>query len=88
MGKSPQDSVRYAFATVGKAVIVNTIILVAGFSVLMQSSFGFNSDMGKLTAITIAVALILDLLLLPTILLALDKDKTPKRVEESESLEV
>ncbi len=73
LGKSAEDAVRYAFATVGRAVIVNTIILVAGFSVLMQSSFGLNSDMGKLTAITIAAALVLDLLLLPAILLAVDR---------------
>jgi uncharacterized protein len=87
LGKSPQDAVRYAFATVGRAVIVTTIILTAGFSVLMQSSFGFNSDMGKLTAITIVVALILDLLLLPALLLLLDKDKTPKNIENLETVE-
>jgi uncharacterized protein len=81
MKKSPEDALRYAFATVGRALIVNTIILAAGFSVLMQSAFGFNSDMGKMTAITIIVALILDLLLLPAILLAVDKDKTPKSIE-------
>jgi predicted RND superfamily exporter protein len=76
MNKSPEDAIRYAFSTVGRAVIVTTIVLVAGFSVLMTSSFGFNSDMGKLTAITIAVALILDLFMLPTILIAIDKKET------------
>ena len=74
LGKSPQDAIRYTFSTVGRAIIVTTIILTAGFSVLMQSSFAFNSDMGKLTAITIVVALILDLLLLPALLLVIDKD--------------
>ena len=73
LGKSPEDAIRYAFQTVGRAVIVTTIVLAAGFSILMQSSFGFNADMGKLTAITIVVALILDLLLLPAILLTIDK---------------
>ncbi len=84
LGKSPEDAVRYAFATVGRAVIVTTIILTAGFSVLMQSSFGFNSDMGKLTAITIVAALILDLLLLPALLLMIDKDKTSKNTDKLE----
>lgn len=77
-GKSAEDAVRYAFSTVGRAVIVTTVVLVAGFSILMMSSFGFNSDMGKLTAITIAVALILDLIMLPTILIAIDKKDTSK----------
>lgn len=86
-GRSPQDSVRYAFATVGRALIINTIILTAGFSVLMQSSFGFNSDMGKLTAITIVVALVLDLLLLPALLLVIDKDDPSKHVEETQPIE-
>ncbi len=73
MNKSPEDAVRYAFNTVGRAIIVTTVVLIAGFSILIQSSFGFNSDMGKLTAITIAVALILDLLMLPALLLTIDK---------------
>ncbi|PCJ28782.1 MAG: RND transporter [Flavobacteriales bacterium] len=76
LNKSPEDAIRYAFQTVGRAIIVTTIVLTAGFSVLMQSNFGFNSDMGKLTAITIVVALILDLLLLPALLLTIDKVRT------------
>jgi len=78
MGYSAEDAVRYAFQTVGRAIMVTTVVLVAGFSILMQSSFGFNSDMGKLTAITIVIALVLDLLLLPAILLTIDKVKTKK----------
>ncbi len=78
LGKSPEDAIRYAFNTVGRAVIVTTVVLTIGFSVLMQSAFGLNSDMGKLTAITIVVALILDLLLLPALLLAIDKPKSKK----------
>ncbi len=75
MGKSPADAIRYAFDTVGRAVVVTTIILTAGFSVLIQSHFGFNSGMGKLTAITIVAALVLDLLLLPALLLLVDRVK-------------
>ena len=36
-GKSPADAVRYAFQTVGRALIVTTIVLTAGFLVLAQS---------------------------------------------------
>jgi len=73
MGKSPEDAIRYAFHTVGRAVIVTTVVLTIGFSVLMQSAFGLNANMGKLTAITIVVALVLDMLLLPALLLTIDK---------------
>jgi uncharacterized protein len=78
MNKSPEDAIRYAFATVSKAAIITTVILTAGFLVLAQSHFGFNAGMAKVTALTIVIALILDLLLLPAILLTIDKNKQPK----------
>ena len=78
MGCNPEDAIRYAFKTVGKAIVVTTLVLSAGFSILMQSSFVFNSGMGKLTAITIITALVLDLLLLPALLLTIDKVKIKK----------
>lgn len=50
LNKSPEDAIRYAFSTVGQAVLVTTVILAAGFSILVQSSFGFNADMGKINS--------------------------------------
>ena len=72
-GMNSQDAVRYAFHTVGVALLVTTIVLVAGFLVLSQSSFKLNSDMGLLTSITIALALLADFLFLPPLLMKLDK---------------
>ncbi|NNF66705.1 MAG: MMPL family transporter [Gammaproteobacteria bacterium] len=72
-GYSPTDAVRFAFHTVGIALIVTTLILIAGFSVLSFSDFEINATMGSLTAIGIAVALIIDFLLLPPLLIKLDK---------------
>ena len=43
--------------------------------VLAQSSFKLNGDMGLLTAVTIAVALIVDFLFLPPLLMMLDGKK-------------
>lgn len=71
-----EDAVRYAFNTVGVALFVTTVVLVGGFLVIAQSSFALNSEMGLLTAITIAVALIVDFLFLPPLLLAIDKDES------------
>lgn len=72
-GMSAESAVRYAFSSVGVAIIVTSIILIAGFSVLAQSSFGMNANMAVLTAIAILMALIADFLLLPVLLLKLDK---------------
>ena len=70
-----EDAVRYAFRTVGVALTVTTIVLVACFTVISQSNFLVNSQMGALTAVTITIALIVDFLFLPALLIRLDKDK-------------
>lgn len=72
---STEEAIYYAFSSVGKALWVTTVALAAGFLVLAQSSFKANADMGLLTAITIVIALILDFLLLPALLLLLDRNK-------------
>ena len=68
-----EDAVRYAFSTVGIAISITSIVLVAGFMILSLSHFSMNSEMGLLTAITIAVALFMDLLLLPPLLMSMEK---------------
>ena len=74
-GYNSAEAVRYAFTHVGQALLVTTLVLVAGFMVLVFSTFKMNADMGMLTAITITVALIVDFLLLPPLLMALDSKK-------------
>ncbi len=73
LGASPEDAVRYSFQTVGMALWVTTAVLIMGFAVLSLSSFSLNADMGLLTAITIAIALVIDFLLLPPLLLLFDR---------------
>lgn len=73
-----EEAVRYAFNTVGVALFVTTVVLVGGFLVIAQSNFLVNSEMGLLTAITIAVALIVDFLFLPPLLMFIDGDKKEK----------
>ncbi len=75
MGASPEDAVRYAFTTVGRALWVTSIVLIAGFATLALSAFELNQSLGLLTALAIFAALIADFLLLPPLLLAIDKEK-------------
>jgi len=72
-GLSSQDAVRYAFSTVGMALWVTSLALVAGFLVLSQSAFELNSAMGLLTATTITLALVADFLLLPPLLMKFEE---------------
>jgi len=79
-GLSPEDSVRDSFKNVGMALTVTSIGLVIGFSILAQSGFAVNKDMAMLTAITIGFALFVDYLLLPPILMAVDKFKLRRQI--------
>jgi len=74
-GKSPTDAVRYSFHTVGTALWVTSFLLVIGFSVLAFSGFTMNSHMGKMTVISVVVALIVDFLFLPPLLMKLEGRK-------------
>ena len=72
-GYNAEDSVRYAFTHVGRALLTTSIVLVAGFMVLAQSHFELNSGMGLLTSIIIALALLADFFFLPPLLMKLEK---------------
>ena len=73
---SPDDAVRYAFATVGTAALTSTIILMAGFATLALSTFQINETLGLLTVIVLFVALLTDFFLLPPLLGLIDREKT------------
>jgi predicted RND superfamily exporter protein len=68
-GLDAAGAVRYAFRTVGVAIVSTTIILTAGFLVLAWSTFRINFELGLLTAIAIVLALLTDFFLLPSLLL-------------------
>ncbi len=75
-GLSPPDAVRYAFRTVGRALVVTTLTLVVGFSVLATSSFEMNAGMGLMTALIITLALIMVFLMLPPLLMKIEEKET------------
>jgi predicted RND superfamily exporter protein len=77
-GLTVEDSIRYAFRNVGTAIVVNTIILTAGFLVMTTSAFKMNVDLGLMTVLAIAFALILDFLFLPALLLLGKRDREPR----------
>ena len=73
LGKNPEDSIRYSFSTVGFALIVTSIALVAGFMVLANSGFKINSDLAQLSLMAIFLALLADFFFLPPLLVKLEK---------------
>ncbi len=74
-GETPENSVRYAFKSVGMALTVTSLALVVGFAILGQSGFAVNRDLARLTAVTLGFALFVDFLFLPPLLIWIDKMK-------------
>jgi len=71
-GLSPEDALRYAFASVGRAIWVTSAVLMAGFALMALSDFKINAEMGLLTAIIFGLGLFAEFLLLPPLLLAIE----------------
>ena len=78
-GQGPEEAVRYAFDTAGRALFATTVVLVAGFLIFAFSPFVPTAQVGVLTAMIIAFALIADLSLLPALLTAVDRSSEEPR---------
>ena len=74
-GLSATEAVRTAFQTVGHALWTTTAILALGFLVFASSGFEISWALGLLVTLTIVFALLADFLLLPPLLMALDRRK-------------
>jgi hypothetical protein len=79
--KTPADAVRFAFAHVGPALFITTLVLVTGFGILTTSQFVDNSTQGLLICVVLAAALLLDFLMLPPLLLLLTSKAKSEAVE-------
>ena len=73
-GRNPDEAVRYAFDTAGRALVTTTVVLVAGFMIFAFSPFVPTAQVGVLTAMIIGFALVADLTLLPALLTTTDRD--------------
>ncbi len=72
-GFSSSEAVRSAFSSVGRALFTTTMVLVLGFLVFATSGFAISWMLGLLVALTIGFALVCDFLLLPPLLIAIDR---------------
>ncbi|MDE0064328.1 MAG: MMPL family transporter [Gammaproteobacteria bacterium] len=72
-GHDPENAVRYAFETAGRALFTTTLVLVAGFLIFAFSPFIPTAQVGVLVAMIIGFALIADLSLLPALLTTVDR---------------
>tara|TARA_R110002072_G_scaffold534_8_gene4294 strand:+ start:45699 stop:48002 length:2304 start_codon:yes stop_codon:yes gene_type:complete len=73
-GYNEVDTIASIFTYTGSALIVTTIILASGFGLYMFGNFIPNINFGLLCAVVLTMALIIDLVFLPALLLKLSKD--------------
>jgi predicted RND superfamily exporter protein len=72
-GRTPPEAIRHAFDTVGTAMLITTGALVAGFLVLTLSDYRMSAHTGLMSAITVSLALVMDVFFLPALLLRVDR---------------
>ncbi len=90
-GLSVEDAIRYAYSHCGKALWAVAIVLATGFGVLALSPMVFSDNLGVLSAIIMTLALGSNLLLLPALLLYLDRrervaEKTLEEIQREERI--
>lgn len=74
-GSSPFYAMKRSFLTRGKAMIISSSILTAGFMTLLFSSFKGTYYVGLLIAVSMIFALLFDLTLTPLMIMLFAKDR-------------
>lgn len=72
-GKNLIYGIKRTFIEAGRAIILTSIILIAGFGLLIFSQFGVTHFTGLLISFSLVFALLADLFLLPVLLFPLKK---------------
>jgi uncharacterized protein len=84
--KSNKDNIKLsvykALSETAHSMIYSSTILFFGFTVFILSSFGGTQSLGKLISFTLLMALLTNLILLPSMLLSLDKRMAYKMKNE------
>lgn len=77
-GKGKIYALKRSYLTTGKAMILTTLILCSGFLLLIFSSFLGTFYLGVLMCVTLFMALLADITLLPVLLLMFYRPRKPK----------
>ena len=77
-----KKSVIHALKETGVSMIYTSIVLFFGFGIFTLSTFGGTQALGVLVSLTLLVAVLSNLILLPSLLLTLDRITTTKSFKE------
>ena len=86
-GYSPLEALEETFTITGKALVVTTVLLVAGFGSFASGDFVPNRNFGILCSLILTMALITDLVFLPALLMILDRKEAKKDIQKNQALD-
>ncbi len=84
IGRSTINALREA----GFSMIYTSIVLVLGFSVFMVSKFGGTQALGMLVSTTLFIAMFFNIMVLPSLLLVLDKYAVTKAFKGEQIIDI
>jgi predicted RND superfamily exporter protein len=84
-GMAIRDAVRETVQGIGRPVILTSLVHIAGFSVFLLTDFVPLYHFGLLSCLAMTAALVGDLVLLPNLLLVLDRVPRPAALPEPEA---
>lgn len=87
-GIDRSKAISHTVRELGTSMLYTNVILFFGFAIFAASSFGGTEAMGILISITLLVSLITNLLLLPSILLSLEKRMAVKAFMKEPLIEI
>ncbi|UOM33706.1 RND family transporter [Acuticoccus sp. I52.16.1] len=77
--RPPREALEATYRRVGVAVVVTTLALALSFMPFAVSGFLVNRHFGILTALTLAAALLADLVVLPALMAVVDRERPRRR---------
>jgi predicted RND superfamily exporter protein len=87
-GNDIRQSALNALREAGFSMIYTSIVLILGFSVFMVSGFGGTQALGMLISTTLFIAMFFNMVVLPSLLLSLDKIVVTKAFKAEPLIEV
>jgi predicted RND superfamily exporter protein len=78
-GVDVHDAIVAAVAHSGRAVVITSVVLIAGFALQMLSSFKGIFGIGLLGSLVVLTALLADLVVLPPLIMLLEGGRVPDR---------
>ncbi len=82
-GQERDAAIRRAFVAVGNALVVTTVVMIAGFATVLTGQLPTHRSFAAMACITLGAALVADLVVLPALLVCFFRpDKAPDDVRD------